>query len=155
MRDVVEASREVPVLVDFWAPWCGPCRQLTPLLEKAVRAAKGAVKLVKMNIDEHPQIPGQMGVQSIPAVFAFQDGRPVDGFMGALPESRIKSFIARLIGDESPATPPPTWRPPSAALAAGDVNTAAQAFRRRAAEGRARTRAPPPASPSATSRPAI
>ena len=87
MRDVVEASREVPVLVDFWAPWCGPCRQLTPILEKAVRAAKGAVKLVKLNIDDHPQIPGQMGVQSIPAVFAFQDGRPVDGFMGALPES--------------------------------------------------------------------
>ena len=90
MRDVVEASREVPVLVDFWAPWCGPCRQLTPILEKAVRAAKGAVKLVKLNIDDHPQIPGQMGVQSIPAVFAFQDGRPVDGFMGALPESRVK-----------------------------------------------------------------
>ena len=86
MRDVVEASREVPVLVDFWAPWCGPCRQLTPILEKAVRAAKGAVRLVKLNIDDHPQIPGQMGVQSIPAVFAFQDGRPVDGFMGALPE---------------------------------------------------------------------
>ncbi len=84
MRDVVEASREVPVLVDFWAPWCGPCRQLTPILEKAVRAAKGAIRLVKLNIDEHPQIPGQMGVQSIPAVFAFQDGRPVDGFMGAL-----------------------------------------------------------------------
>ena len=76
MRDVVEASREVPVLVDFWAPWCGPCRQLTPMLEKAVRATKGAVKLVKLNIDEHPQIPGQMGVQSIPAVFAFQDGTP-------------------------------------------------------------------------------
>ena len=101
VRDVIDASRTVPVLVDFWAPWCGPCRQLTPILEKAVRAAKGAVKLVKLDIDEHPQIPGQMGVQSIPAVFAFQDGRPVDGFMGALPESRVKAFIARLIGDES------------------------------------------------------
>jgi putative thioredoxin len=99
MSDVVDASREVPVLVDFWAPWCGPCKQLTPILEKAVRAAKGAVRLVKLNIDEHPQIPGQMGVQSIPAVFAFQDGRPVDGFMGALPESRVTAFIARLIGD--------------------------------------------------------
>ena len=109
MRDVVEASREVPVLVDFWAPWCGPCRQLTPILEKAVRAAKGAVRLVKLNIDEHPQIPGQMGVQSIPAVFAFQDGRPVDGFMGALPESRVNAFIARLIG-EMPAIPPPISR---------------------------------------------
>jgi putative thioredoxin len=127
MRDVVDASREVPVLVDFWAPWCGPCRQLTPLLEKAVRAAKGAVKLVKMNIDEHPQIPGQMGVQSIPAVFAFQDGRPVDGFMGALPESRIKSFIARLIGDES-ADATADLDAADEALAAGDANTAAQAF---------------------------
>ena len=127
MRDVIDASREVPVLVDFWAPWCGPCRQLTPLLEKAVRAAKGAVKLVKMNIDEHPQIPGQMGVQSIPAVFAFQDGRPVDGFMGALPESRIKSFIARLIGDES-ADAAADLDEADEALAAGDANTAAQAF---------------------------
>ena len=96
MRDVIEASREVPVLVDFWAPWCGPCKQLTPILEKAVRAAKGTVRLVKLNIDDHPQIPGQMGVQSIPAVFAFQDGKPVDGFMGALPESRVADFIARL-----------------------------------------------------------
>jgi putative thioredoxin len=127
MRDVIDASREVPVLVDFWAPWCGPCRQLTPLLEKAVRAAKGAVKLVKMNIDEHPQIPGQMGVQSIPAVFAFQDGRPIDGFMGALPESRIKSFIARLIGDES-ADAAADLDMADEALAAGDANTAAQAF---------------------------
>jgi putative thioredoxin len=127
MRDVVDASREVPVLVDFWAPWCGPCRQLTPLLEKAVRAAKGAVKLVKMNIDEHPQIPGQMGVQSIPAVFAFQDGKPVDGFMGALPEARIKSFIARLIGDES-ADAAADLDAADEALAAGDANTAAQAF---------------------------
>ncbi len=127
MRDVVDASREVPVLVDFWAPWCGPCRQLTPLLEKAVRAAKGAVKLVKMNIDEHPQIPGQMGVQSIPAVFAFQDGKPVDGFMGALPESRIKSFIARLIGDES-ADVAADLDDADEALEAGDANTAAQAF---------------------------
>jgi putative thioredoxin len=127
MRDVVDASRTVPVLVDFWAPWCGPCRQLTPLLEKAVRAAKGAVKLVKLNIDEHPQIPGQMGVQSIPAVFAFQDGRPVDGFMGALPESRIKSFIARLIGDES-ADAAADLDAADEALAAGDANSAAQAF---------------------------
>jgi putative thioredoxin len=127
MRDVIDASREIPVLVDFWAPWCGPCRQLTPLLEKAVRAAKGAVKLVKLNIDEHPQIPGQMGVQSIPAVFAFQDGRPVDGFMGALPEARIKSFIVRLIGDET-AEGGADMEAGEAALAAGDTNTAAQVF---------------------------
>jgi putative thioredoxin len=127
MRDVVEASREVPVLVDFWAPWCGPCRQLTPMLEKAVRAAKGAIRLVKLNIDEHPQIPGQMGVQSIPAVFAFQDGRPVDGFMGALPESRINAFIARLIGD-SAGDLAADIEAAEEALAAGDLNSAAQLF---------------------------
>jgi putative thioredoxin len=127
VRDVVEASRQVPVLVDFWAPWCGPCRQLTPVLEKAVRAAKGAVKLVKLNIDEHPQIPGQMGVQSIPAVFAFQDGKPIDGFMGALPESRVSDFIARLIGRESDDGTS-ELEAAEAALAAGDVNSAAQIF---------------------------
>jgi len=127
LRDVIEASREVPVLVDFWAPWCGPCRQLTPILEKAVRAAKGSVRLVKLNIDEHPQIPGQMGVQSIPAVFAFQDGRPVDGFMGALPESRVNDFIARLIGDSAGDTAA-DLEAAEAALSAGDVNSAAQLF---------------------------
>ena len=127
LRDVIEASREVPVLVDFWAPWCGPCRQLTPILEKAVRVAKGAVRLVKLNIDEHPQIPGQMGVQSIPAVFAFQDGRPVDGFMGALPESRVNAFIARLIGDDAGDTAADI-EAADEALAAGDLNAAAQLF---------------------------
>lgn len=127
MRDVVDASRTVPVLVDFWAPWCGPCRQLTPILEKAVRAAKGAVRLVKLNIDEHPQIPGQMGIQSIPAVFAFRDGRPVDGFMGALPEARVKSFISRLVGDEA-ADLDADLESAEQALAAGDTNTAAQLF---------------------------
>lgn len=127
MRDVVDASREVPVLVDFWAPWCGPCKQLTPILEKAVRAAKGAVRLVKLNIDEHPQIPGQMGVQSIPAVFAFQDGRPVDGFMGALPESRVNAFIARLTGDTVDDTAADI-EAAEVALASGDLNTAAQLF---------------------------
>ena len=127
MCDVIEASREVPVLVDFWAPWCGPCRQLTPILEKAVRAAKGAIRLVKLNIDEHPQIPGQMAVQSIPAVFAFQDGRPVDGFMGALPESRVNAFITRLISDTS-GDAAANLEAAEAALAAGDLNTAAQTF---------------------------
>ncbi len=126
MRDVVEASRERPVLVDFWAPWCGPCKQLTPVLEKAVRATKGAVALVKMNIDEHPEIPGQMGVQSIPAVFAFKEGRPVDGFMGALPESQINAFIARLVG-ETVGTAADV-ETATAALEAGDVNAAAQIF---------------------------
>ena len=127
MRDVIEASREVPVLVDFWAPWCGPCKQLTPILERTVRAAKGAVRLVKLNIDDHPQIPGQMGVQSIPAVFAFQDGKPVDGFMGALPESRVADFVARLIGDNA-GDIAADLEAAEAALAAGDLNTAAQTF---------------------------
>jgi putative thioredoxin len=126
MRDVVEASAARPVLVDFWAPWCGPCKQLTPVLEKVVRAAKGAIALVKLNIDEHPEIPGQMGVQSIPAVFAFKDGRPVDGFMGALPESQLNAFIARLIGES--VDDGAALEAAEAALAAGDVNTAAQAF---------------------------
>lgn len=80
-RDVLEASRQQPVLVDFWAPWCGPCKQLTPVIEKVVKEAAGRVKLVKMNIDDHPSIAGQLGIQSIPAVIAFVDGRPVDGFM--------------------------------------------------------------------------
>ena len=97
-QDVIAESMHQPVLVDFWAPWCGPCKQLTPVIEKAVKAAGGKVKLVKMNIDEHPQIAGQLGVQSIPAVFAFDRGQPVDGFMGALPESQIKAFIERLVG---------------------------------------------------------
>src|SRR5690348_15452501 len=96
MKDVIEESKRQPVLVDFWAPWCGPCKQLTPVLEKAVKAAKGKVKLAKMNIDEHPAIPGQMGIQSIPAVVAFVNGQPADGFMGALPESQVIAFLERL-----------------------------------------------------------
>jgi len=98
VKDVLEESRRQPVLVDFWAPWCGPCKQLTPVIEKVVQQARGTVKLVKMNIDDHPQIAGQLGIQSIPAVIAFVDGRPVDGFMGALPESQIKDFIERVAG---------------------------------------------------------
>ena len=98
MADVVEMSRKVPVIVDFWAPWCGPCKQLGPMLEKAVTQANGKVRLVKINVDENQQLAGQMRVQSIPAVFAFVDGQPVDGFMGALPESQIKQFIDRLGG---------------------------------------------------------
>jgi putative thioredoxin len=96
--DVIEASKSVPVLVDFWAPWCGPCKTLGPMIEKVVREAKGKIKLVKVDIDQNPEIAGQMRVQSIPAVFAFVDGRPVDGFMGAIPESQIRQFIAKLGG---------------------------------------------------------
>src|SRR4051794_27472202 len=99
MKDVIEESRRQPVLVDFWAEWCGPCKQLGPVLEKAVNAAKGKVKLVKMDIDKHPAIPGQMGIQSIPAVIAFVNGQPADGFMGALPEGQVTAFIERIIKD--------------------------------------------------------
>lgn len=129
MADVIDASRETLVLVDFWAPWCGPCKQLTPVLEKVVSAAGGAVRLVKLNIDEHPAIPGQMGVQSIPAVFAFKDGRPVDAFMGALPESQIKTFIERQLGpgglQQGEAA---ELEAAETALEAGDHSGAAQIF---------------------------
>jgi putative thioredoxin len=99
VKDVIEESKRQPVLVDFWAEWCGPCKQLTPVLEKAIRAAKGKVKLVKMDIDKHPAIPGQMGIQSIPAVIAFVNGQPADGFLGALPEGQVAAFIERITKD--------------------------------------------------------
>lgn len=102
-QDVIAESMNRPVLVDFWAPWCGPCKQLTPVLEKVVTAAAGAVVLVKMNIDEHPSIAGQLGIQSIPAVIAFDKGRPVDGFMGAVPESQVKELVDRLAGPAGPS----------------------------------------------------
>ena len=97
MQDVVEASQDTPVIVDFWAPWCGPCKQLGPMLEKIVTEARGAVRMVKLNIDENPEIAQQMRVQSIPAVFAFAGGRPVDGFSGAIPESQIRTFVDKLV----------------------------------------------------------
>lgn len=126
--DVLEASRDVPVIVDFWAPWCGPCRQLTPALEKVVLAARGAVKLVKMNIDDHPEVAQQLRVQSIPAVFAFKNGQPVDGFMGALPESQIKTFIERLAGEVGPSPAEEILAAAQNAFAGGDLGAAAQLF---------------------------
>jgi putative thioredoxin len=123
--DVLDASRSVPVLVDFWAPWCGPCRQLTPILEKAVRAARGKVRLVKMNIDDHPQIPGQLGIQSIPAVIAFKDGQPLDGFMGAIPESQVAAFIQRVAGASGPSEAEQAVEAAAAAFAAKDFSGAA------------------------------
>jgi putative thioredoxin len=128
MADVIQESMKQPVLVDFWAEWCGPCKQLTPVIEKAVRAAKGKVKLVKMDIDKHPQIAGQLGVQSIPAVFAFSKGQPIDGFMGALPEGQIKAFIERLVGPVGPDSLDLALADGEAALAAGDIETASQIF---------------------------
>ncbi|NKK70479.1 thioredoxin [Rhizobium leguminosarum bv. viciae] len=130
-KDVIEESRKQPVLVDFWAPWCGPCKQLTPVLEKVVNEAKGRVRLVKMNIDDHPSIAGQLGIQSIPAVIAFVNGRPADGFMGAVPESQIQQFIDRIAGpagaDEA-AEIEAVLVEAAELLAAGNINEAAQLY---------------------------
>jgi putative thioredoxin len=128
MKDVIEESRQQPVLVDFWAPWCGPCKQLTPILEKAVKAAKGKVKLAKMNIDQHPAIPGQMGIQSIPAVIAFSNGQPVDGFMGALPESQVIAFLERLTRDKIGGEEKDLLKAADEALAAGNATDAANLY---------------------------
>jgi len=128
VKDVIEESKRQPVLIDFWAPWCGPCKQLTPILEKVVRAAKGKVKLVKMNIDEHPAIPGQMGIQSIPAVIAFVNGQPADGFMGALPEGQVMAFIERLTKDKIGGGAQDLLAQGEAALAEGDAAGAAEIY---------------------------
>jgi putative thioredoxin len=128
VKDVIEESKHQPVLVDFWAPWCGPCKQLTPILEKAVKAAKGKVKLVKMNIDEHPAIPGQMGIQSIPAVIAFSNGQPVDGFMGALPEGQVVQFLERLTKGKIGSEEKDLLKTADDALAAGNAVEAANLY---------------------------
>ncbi|HRJ69279.1 MAG TPA: thioredoxin [Beijerinckiaceae bacterium] len=127
-QDVIAESAKQPVLVDFWAPWCGPCRQLTPVIEKVVKAAGGKVKLVKMNIDDHPQVAGQMGIQSIPAVIAFSKGQPVDGFMGALPESQVKTFIERLVGPLGAGGTAELLKQAAAAAESGDHPGAAELF---------------------------
>jgi putative thioredoxin len=127
-QDVVTESMTQPVLVDFWAPWCGPCKQLTPIIEKAVKDAKGKVKLVKMNIDEHPQIPGQLGIQSIPAVIAFKQGQPIDGFMGAQPESQVKAFIEKLVGPVGPGEAEELLAAAQAATDAGDAAGASELY---------------------------
>ena len=129
ISDVIEASKTQPVIVDFWAPWCGPCRSLTPVIEKVVNSKKGAVKLVKVNIDENPGYAGQLGVQSIPAVFAFDQGRPVDAFLGAQPESQINSFIEKLLTGSDPAEMiAEALAQAEAASQAGDLGTAAQIY---------------------------
>jgi putative thioredoxin len=128
VKDVIEESRRQPVLVDFWAPWCEPCKQLTPVLEKVVKAAKGKVKLVKMDIDKHPSVAGQLGIQSIPAVIAFVNGQPADGFMGALPESQVVAFLERLTRDKMGGEAKDLLAAADAALAKGDATGAAEIY---------------------------
>lgn len=130
--DVIDASQEIPILVDFWAPWCGPCKQLTPVIEKAVTEAGGKIQLVKLNIDEAPQIAQQMRIQSIPAVYAFFQGRPIDGFMGAVPESQVKSFIDRMVEMANAAAGPSpideAIEQAKAAFDSGDASTASAIY---------------------------
>jgi len=130
MADVIELSRTTPVIVDFWAPWCGPCKQLGPLLEKVVNAANGAVRMVKINVDENQELAQQMRIQSIPVVYGFKDGRPVDGFVGAQSESQIRGFVERLLGGAHVGPDPidEALEQAKTALDAGDADTAAAIY---------------------------
>jgi putative thioredoxin len=130
MKDVIEASRSQPVIVDFWAPWCGPCKQLGPIIERVVRAAGGRVRLVKINVDENPELAQQLRVQSIPMVYGFIQGQPVDGFAGALPESQIKAFVERLAGPVGPSPVEAALEQAKAAVAAGQIDVARQLYER-------------------------
>ena len=130
MDDVIQGSRDQPVIVDFWAPWCGPCKQLTPLLERVVSNAGGKVRLVKINVDENPELAQQLRIQSIPTVYGFVGGQPVDGFAGALPESQIKAFIERLAGPVGPAPEEVAIDQARAAAAAGQMDRARQIYER-------------------------
>jgi len=127
-KDVLEASRKVPVLVDFWAPWCEPCKQLTPILEKVVRSFGGKVRLAKVNIDQNQALASQLRIQSIPTVYAFRDGRPLDGFQGPQPESAVKAFIERLLGEEAAVDAAAAVAAADKALEAGDLQGAAEVY---------------------------
>ena len=127
-KEVLEASRDLPVIVDFWAPWCGPCKQLTPIIEKVVQSYGGKVRLAKINIDEHPGLATQLRVQSVPTVYAFRDGRPLDGFMGAQPEKAVRAFVDRLLGAEAEADIAAVLQSAEEALAEGDLQSAAEIY---------------------------
>ena len=127
-QDVVQASQRVPVLVDFWAPWCGPCKQLTPILERVVKAAKGKVRLVKINIDENPELQKQLRIQSVPTVYAFLGGRPVTAFAGAQPESQIKALVDQLLGGDAGADVAGILEDAKAAAERGDTRTASRLY---------------------------